>query len=51
MRNLGGVATKSAYNLLGGQVDFDIDLSGVHTGVNAVCSRIYDENKRVREYK
>lgn len=31
----GGVATKTAYNLLGGWVEFDIDFSGVHTGVNA----------------
>lgn len=31
----GGVATKSAFNLLGGAVEFDIDFSGVHTGVNA----------------
>jgi len=31
----GGVATKAAYNLLGGAVEFDIDFSGVHTGVNA----------------
>jgi len=31
----GGVATKSAYNLVGGSVEFDIDFSGVHTGVNA----------------
>jgi len=31
----GGVATKAAYNLLGGSVEFDIDFSGVHTGVNA----------------
>lgn len=31
----GGVATKAAYNLLGGYVEFDIDFSGVRTGVNA----------------
>jgi len=31
----GGVATKSAFNLLGGFVEFDIDLSSVSTGVNA----------------
>lgn len=31
----GGVATKAAYNLLGGYVEFDIDLSKVHPGVNA----------------
>jgi hypothetical protein len=31
----GGVATKAAYNLLGGFVEFDIDLSAVRTGVNA----------------
>jgi len=31
----GGVATKSAFNLLGGWVEFDIDLSSVQTGVNA----------------
>jgi len=31
----GGVATKSTFNLLGGSVDFDIDLSAVSTGVNA----------------
>lgn len=31
----GGVATKSAFNLVGGFVEFDIDLSGVRTGVNA----------------
>jgi hypothetical protein len=29
------VATKSAFNLLGGAVEFDIDFSGVHKGVNA----------------
>jgi len=29
------VATKSAYNLLGGAVEFDIDFSNVNTGVNA----------------
>merc|ERR1712224_168469 len=32
---MGGAATKSAYNLLGGFVEFDIDLSGVTPGVNA----------------
>jgi hypothetical protein len=31
----GGAATKSAYNLLGGFVEFDVDLSGVTPGVNA----------------
>jgi len=31
----GGVATKSAFNLNGGYVEFDIDFSGVNTGVNA----------------
>jgi hypothetical protein len=31
----GGVASKSAFNLLGGYVEFDIDLSNVDTGVNA----------------
>jgi beta-glucanase (GH16 family) len=31
----GGVATKTAFNLLGGYVEFDMDVSGVHTGVNA----------------
>ena len=31
----GAVATKSAFNLLGGYVEYDIDLSGVPTGVNA----------------
>jgi hypothetical protein len=31
----GGVATKSAFNLLGGYVEFDIDLSNVDNGVNA----------------
>merc|ERR1719378_213049 len=31
----GGVATKSAFNLVGGFVEFDIDFSGVSTGVNA----------------
>jgi len=31
----GGVATKAAYNLLGGFVEFDIDFSGTHPGVNA----------------
>merc|ERR1712139_657010 len=31
----GGVASKSAFNLLGGYVEFDIDLSNVETGVNA----------------
>jgi len=30
----GGVATKAAYNLLGGSVEFDIDLSGTKVGVN-----------------
>jgi hypothetical protein len=30
----GGAATKAAFNLLGGSVDFDIDLCSVHTGVN-----------------
>lgn len=29
------MATKSAFNLLGGYVEFDIDFSQVHTGVNA----------------
>lgn len=31
----GAVATKAAYNLLGGSVEFDISFAGVHTGVNA----------------
>jgi len=31
----GGVATKASFNLLGGSIDYDIDLSGVRTGVNA----------------
>jgi len=31
----GAVATKSAYNLLGGYVEYDIDFSRVHPGVNA----------------
>jgi len=31
----GAVATKAGYNLLGGWVEFDIDLSGVQSGVNA----------------
>jgi len=31
----GAVATKSAYNLLGGYVEYDIDFSQVHPGVNA----------------
>jgi len=31
----GGVASKSAFNLLGGYVEFDIDLSNVDHGVNA----------------
>lgn len=31
----GGVATKAAYNLLGGYVEYDIDFSSVPTGVNA----------------
>jgi len=30
-----GVATKSAFNLLGGWVEFDIDFAQTHTGVNA----------------
>jgi len=30
----GGAATKAAFNLLGGSVEYDIDLSGVQTGVN-----------------
>lgn len=40
----GGVASKSAFNLLGGQVDFDIDLSRVHTGVNANIYTIRSAN-------
>jgi len=31
----GGVATKSAFNLLGGYVEYDIDLSQSRTGVNS----------------
>jgi hypothetical protein len=31
----GGVATKSTFNLLGGSVEYDIDFSRVHQGVNA----------------
>merc|ERR1712232_131129 len=31
----GGAATKAAYNLLGGYVEFDVDFSGVTPGVNA----------------
>jgi len=31
----GGVATKSAFNLLNGYVEYDIDISNVDTGVNA----------------
>lgn len=31
----GGAATKAAFNLLGGEVTYDIDLSSVSTGVNA----------------
>ena len=31
----GGAATKSAFNLLGGYVEYDIDLSNVDSGVNA----------------
>jgi len=31
----GGAATKASFNLLGGSVDYDIDVSGVDTGVNA----------------
>jgi len=34
-RGGGGVGTKSSFNLLGGSVEYDIDFSGVHTGVNA----------------
>lgn len=30
-----GVATKAAFNLLGGYVEYDINFSSVHTGVNA----------------
>eukprot|EP00475_Leptophrys_vorax_P001047 TRINITY_DN1054_c0_g3_i1.p1 TRINITY_DN1054_c0_g3~~TRINITY_DN1054_c0_g3_i1.p1 ORF type:complete len:318 (+),score=81.66 TRINITY_DN1054_c0_g3_i1:62-1015(+) len=30
----GGAGTKSTFNLLGGSVEFDIDFSGCHTGVN-----------------
>jgi len=31
----GGVASKAAFNLLGGFVEFDVDLAGVKSGVNA----------------
>lgn len=31
----GGAATKAAFNLVGGFVEYDMDVSGVHTGVNA----------------
>jgi len=31
----GGAATKSAFNILGGYVEYDIDLSNVDSGVNA----------------
>ena len=31
----GAAATKASFNLLGGNVEFDIDVSGVRTGVNA----------------
>jgi len=31
----GGVASKAAFNLLGGYVEYDIDLSNVDNGVNA----------------
>jgi hypothetical protein len=34
-RGGGGVATKAAFNLLGGSVEFDIDLSNTNVGVNA----------------
>jgi len=40
----GGVATKSAFNLLGGYVEYDIDISGVPTGVNA---NIYTVSPRI----
>jgi len=31
----GATATKASFNLLGGWVEYDVDFSGVHTGVNA----------------
>jgi hypothetical protein len=31
----GAAATKAAFNLLGGYVEYDVDVSAVHTGVNA----------------
>ena len=31
----GSVATKAAFNLLGGSVEYDVDFSGTHPGVNA----------------
>lgn len=31
----GGAATKASFNLLGGYVEFDVDVSGVEKGVNA----------------
>ena len=50
----GGVASKSAFNLIGGYVEYDIDFSGVPTGVNAniysispsdIGSGIYTQSK------
>merc|ERR1712176_363289 len=31
----GGVASKSAFNLLGGYVEYDVDISNIGVGVNA----------------
>eukprot|EP00040_Diaphanoeca_grandis_P028196 m.162243 g.162243 ORF g.162243 m.162243 type:complete len:328 (-) comp31269_c2_seq2:27-1010(-) len=42
----GGVATKSSFNLLGGSVDFDIDVSQVKVGVNANIYTISPEFKQ-----
>ena len=35
MHGGGSGATKAAFNLLGGSVEFDFDVSNVHPGVNS----------------
>eukprot|EP00940_MAST-03C_sp_MAST-3C-sp2_P002620 g2620.t1 len=40
----GGVATKASYDMIGGYIEYDIDFSSVHTGVNANIYSISPSN-------
>jgi hypothetical protein len=46
----GGVASKSAFNMLGGYVEYDIDLSNVDNGVNANIYTISPSSFKNKEY-